>query len=342
MTHATARRHARSGARPRARARARPQRGAALLLAMLILTIVATLAAAMVWQQWRGIEVESAERTRAQGVWLLHGALDWARLILREDARNGGPDHLGEPWATPLAPTRLSTFLANDPNNTQAQEGDPEAFMSGAIVDAQSRWNLTNLVSDDEDQAKKDLAALQRLCTALSLPSGTAERIAQNFRLSNAALDALDPTSPEDKAGRNAVLMPQRVDQLAWYGIEPQIIATLEPYVDILPLRTPVNANTAPAPVLMAAVAGLDRGTAERMVQQRQGKPFNALQDVQAAMPAGVTADQASISFNSSFFEVTGQLRYEQHVLRERTLVQRRGLDVNILRSERLPPVEEK
>ena len=76
------------------------QRGAALLLAMLILTLVATLAAGMVWQQWRAVQVEAAERARAQSAWILSGALDWARLILREDARtSSGVDHLGEPWA---------------------------------------------------------------------------------------------------------------------------------------------------------------------------------------------------------------------------------------------------
>jgi general secretion pathway protein K len=56
-----------------------PQRGAALLLAMLIVTLVATLAAGMVWQQWRAIEVEGAERARTQASWLVQGAVDWAR-----------------------------------------------------------------------------------------------------------------------------------------------------------------------------------------------------------------------------------------------------------------------
>src|SRR5688572_8051457 len=94
------------------------QRGAALLLAMMILTFVTTLAAGMVWQQWRAVEVETAERARTQSAWILVGALDWARLILREDARaSGGQDHLGEPWAVPLAEARLSTFLAADRNN---------------------------------------------------------------------------------------------------------------------------------------------------------------------------------------------------------------------------------
>ena len=42
-----------------------PQRGAALLTAMIIVTLVSTLAAGMVWQQWRAVQVEVAERARA-------------------------------------------------------------------------------------------------------------------------------------------------------------------------------------------------------------------------------------------------------------------------------------
>ena len=65
------------------------QRGAALISAMLVVTLVATLASVALWQQWRHVEVESAERHRVQSSWLLNGALDWSRLILREDAMAG-------------------------------------------------------------------------------------------------------------------------------------------------------------------------------------------------------------------------------------------------------------
>ena len=66
----------------------RRERGAALLTAMIIVTLVATLTASMVWQQWRAVQVEAAERARGQSAWILSGALDWARLILKEDARS--------------------------------------------------------------------------------------------------------------------------------------------------------------------------------------------------------------------------------------------------------------
>ena len=38
------------------------QEGAALISAMLVVTLVATLASVALWQQWRGIEIEAAQR----------------------------------------------------------------------------------------------------------------------------------------------------------------------------------------------------------------------------------------------------------------------------------------
>jgi len=123
--------------------------GAALLTAMLTVVLVASLASAMLWQQWRGVEIEAAQRTRVQSAWILTGALDWARLILREDARQGGADHLAEPWAIALAPARLSTFLAAQQGQTvvaDSSEGVEEAFLSGHIEDLQARLNVSNLL----------------------------------------------------------------------------------------------------------------------------------------------------------------------------------------------------
>ena len=42
------------------------QGGAAVLMAMLTVALVATLASAALWRQWRGVEIESGERSRLQ------------------------------------------------------------------------------------------------------------------------------------------------------------------------------------------------------------------------------------------------------------------------------------
>ena len=291
------------------------QRGAALLLAMVILTLVATLAAGMVWQQTRTVEVEGAERARLQSSWILAGAQDWARLILREDSRSGGPDHLGEPWATPLAEARLSTFLAADKDNNT--EGGPEAFLSGSIVDAQSRYNLRNLVGDDGKASKVEVAAFARLCDAVGLPGDTATRLAEGLRSALAA--SSEDGTPE------APLLPQRVSQLTWLGLDDATVAKLTPFVSILPVRTPVNANTASREVLLAAIDNLDLGSAERLVQLRTRSPFRSLQELPAALSQSTPPDEQRVGVSSNFFDVYGRLRLEERVLEEHSLVQRRG-----------------
>ena len=321
----------------------RRERGAAILLAMLILTLVATLATGMVWLQWRGIEVESAERARAQGEWLLNGALDWARLILKSDARAGNTvDHLGEPWATPLAESRLSTFLSSDDNH--AADSGPDAFLSGQITDANSRYNLFMLYGAQQ-AGRLELINFQNLCAAIGLPSGVAEAIYAGLGQSWSTTQALDDDSSQ-KDSTNSLLLPTDVSQLAWYGVDPAAIRQLEPFVTIIPAVTKVNVNTASAEVLMAAIPGINRGGAQAIIQQRAQKPFT---DANAALTAanyqpppavnGQPPVQPNIDVKSDYFEVYGQLRYEQHVLRERTLVHRVGMQqVDVLRRERLPP----
>ena len=54
-------------------------RGAALLTAMLTVTLVATFAATALWQQWRLVEVETAERARAHAAWTSTPPNCWPR-----------------------------------------------------------------------------------------------------------------------------------------------------------------------------------------------------------------------------------------------------------------------
>ena len=305
----------------KARHRASPcparQRGAALLTAMVIVTLVATLAAAMVWQQWRAVQVEAAERSRVQSSWILSGALDWARLILREDAKSGGADHLGEPWAVPLAEARLSTFLAVDKDNA---EDAPEAFLSGSITDAQSRYNLRTLIDGNNTIVPAEVAGLKTLLQEVRAAPDLADTIAAGLH------DALTAADPSNRSAHTP-LMPEGMEELTWLGIDQATVEQLRPYVTLLPVPTPVNANTAPKEVLMAAVAGLDPATAEHLVQTRQRTPFKSLNDMQTQIP-GVPVVGQRIDVRSRFFEVRGRLRLQDQVLEESSLVERRGLDI--------------
>lgn len=303
----------------------RRQQGAALLIALVIVTLVVSMAASMIWQQWRAVQVEAAERARMQSAWILSGALDWARLILREDARSGRPTALTEPWALPLAEARLSTFLAADTSNA---EDAPDAFLSGRIVDAQSRFNLNNLVQDAQIQPV-ELAVLQRLFDNIGVAPDLAQRIADGLR------DAVAPPSAEGSRTAQPPLLPRKLSQLAWLGIDEGAIAQMQPYVVLLPARTTVNVNTAPREVLAAVIEGLDLASAERIIQRRQRNAFRTPREVEVMIPPK-KLDDARVGVLSNYFEVTGRLRLEDWSLEERSLVQRVGLDIVPLQRERL------
>ena len=316
--------------------RTRPLReaGAALLAAMLTVTLVATLAAAALWQQWRSVEVETSERARVQAAWILVGALDWSRLILSEDGRSGGPDHLAEPWAVPLQEARLSTFLAaGDGDGVQDNTTDTrDAFLSGQIVDAQSRLNVMNLVDGDKVSATA-LVRFGRLFELLGLPRAQASVLANQMLRANS-------TSADD----SAPLMPYRVDDLVWLGLPAPMVAVLAPYITVLPISTPVNLNTASAEVLYASGAADDLAAAQTLVAARQNTHFKNAKD--ALKLVSDDSDNPNINdfaIASRYFEVRGRLRLEQTIVEERSLVQRDGNTVKTLWRERgaIPGLDE-
>jgi general secretion pathway protein K len=290
------------------------QRGAALLVAMIVLTLVATLAGGMIWQQSRAIGVESAERTRAQAAWILSGALNLGRVLLRLDARTPGVDDESEVWATPLQETPLSSMLAQDRNNNV--EGAPEAFLSGRIRDAQRHFNLRNLVDAATQKiVPAELEALTRLCESASVAPQTAQLLAQGLQAAWQAERA--DAGDEDTEG--APLAPQTVDQLTWLGLDAESVRRLQDYVVLLPEATPLNINTA-APEVLAGVIGLDVASAKRL----QGKrPFKSLQDARDDVPASIALDPKRLSVGSNYFVIAGMLRMDGRVLEERLLVKR-------------------
>ncbi|WP_280192481.1 type II secretion system minor pseudopilin GspK [Delftia sp. PS-11] len=306
------------------------QGGAALLAAMLTVTLVATFAAAALWQQWRSVEIETAERNRVQASWILLGALDWSRVVLAEDARSdkGQPvDHLAEPWAVPLQEARLSTFLAAQNNVSQVDDGMAdvqEAFLSGRIVDLQSRLNLRNLLNaPDEPQT---LAPLTRLLGRLGLPPAYGQQILLALRQATSASEGAQP------------LMPRTMRQLGWLGMPPAMAVRLEPYVALLPTPTPVNINTASAEVIWASTDELSWAQANQLVQLRAASPLRTLADATRLLGLPNPLSATGFSVFSNYFETWGQLRLGEVIVSERSVLRRNGMTVNTLWRERGAP----
>ncbi len=314
--------------------RVQHSRGAALLVAMLTLALVATLAAGAAWQQWRGVETERAERSRGQAAWILVGALDWARLILREDARSGGADHLGEPWAVALQESRLSSFLAADATSAAllADQTNDNVFLSGQMQDMQARLNVYNLIEAGRISPPV-LAAFEKLFDLQGLDIAELRAMAENLRFAS-------DLSPDNRSGARAALLPQRLDQLTLLGLSTSNLERLRPFITWLPSRTPINVNTASAEVLYASVPTLELDGARKIVNERQSQHFKSLADVGNLLPAiAGLFNEGQHSVASRYFEVTGRLRMadgqQSTVVMERSVVQRDGLDVKVLWRER-------
>ena len=318
------------------------QAGAALLAAMLTVTLVATFAATALWQQFRSTEVEAAERIRVQSGWILTGALDWSRLILREDARSGGADHLAEPWAVPLNEARLSSFLAVDKS---ASDTEREAFLSGQISDLQAQLNVANLI-DGAALSEPGMVMFGRLFDLLGLQpqelTGLSGQLLQAVVASNPAAappaggGAARPQSQSQSQSGSATLMPQRVDQLVWLGLSPDSLAILKPHITLLPVRTQVNLNTASAEVIYASTPGIELADAQRLVAGRERSHFRSLADAFKALGGQATPfNDAQHGVASRYFEVRGQLRLDNIVVLERSVLQREGLLVRTLWRDR-------
>jgi general secretion pathway protein K len=152
------------------------QRGVAVITALLLTTLAITIVASLFWQQQVQVRSIENQRMQLQKQWILRGALDWARLILREDGKYSAIDDLSEPWAVPLSETRLDQYV-----DAASRDVAPSAMLSGAIQDAQARFNLTRLAASGQ-VLRTEVTAFERLLSALqqnpSLARSAAEQIA--------------------------------------------------------------------------------------------------------------------------------------------------------------------
>ena len=290
------------------------QRGAVLLLALLAVALITALLTSVLWRQSGLVRIETTERERLQGQWLLMGALDWARLILREDARTGSADHLSEPWAVPLQEGRLSNFLSAQPGlstDTTPSAWADQVFLSGAIEDAQGKFNLANVLRGS-DMDPTGLAQWSRLWALLGLPSNGAETLAQQFK------QAQDP--------QGSRYTPRTLNDLKAWGWDAATLARLRAHVVILPERSMLNVNTASPEVLAACIPNLELSRAQHLAQMRLRAPWSDLAQAQQAI--GSAFDPQLHSVSSRYFLLSGRLRMGSTPLLVNALVKREQANV--------------
>lgn len=302
------------------------QRGVAVITALLLTTLALTIVASLFWQQQVQVRSIENQRLQLQKQWVLRGALDWAGLILREDAKHSSVDNLDEPWAVPLADTRLDQYVENG----RADDESADATLSGAISDAQSRFNLTNLCPGGTiDPA--EVAVFARLLGNAQLDPALAQATADLMATSLKKPEEATPSGVGQSRPRPMEMVFVE-DLLAVPGFNPAMIDKLKDFVIFLPRPTPVNINTAPAEVLAARIDSLTLSDATSLTTNRSTASFRDLEDFAHRLPGkpfSLSTSNASVTTN--FFLVSGKVRMSRAELEVRALIERNGPSIKLI-----------
>lgn len=308
------------------RGRRRGEHGAAIVSALLVVALATSVVAGLFVRE--NVALRSVENRLAlsQTRWIERAALDWAKVILRADAAAGsGIDHLGEPWAVPVAETRLDETVTA---GARIDGSSRPAALTGQIVDAQSMFNLTSLVQDGKPVGPA-VAAFRRLQAILGQP----ERLTD---LVLARLLASQPRTVDGKPVPSGVLPLIRLDDLRSIpGIDLATVEALRPFAIVLPAATAVNLNTAPAEVLAALIPELDLPAARRFVVRRERAVFRSLADAGALIESQPVLAPALLSVGSSYFLVRGVVRFDRVEASSETLLSRNGQKIELLWQQR-------
>ena len=296
-------------------------RGMAVISALLVVAAAAVIAAGMLERQTTQIRTLESETARVQARSLLQGGIDWARIILRADARRHATTRGNQIWATPITDMLVS------------QEGDDQqAVFSGRVEDELSKFNLQNLARNGQPDPQ-GIAALTRLLQSLRLDTQMVAPIAQ--RMAMAQPRKAEPSSEAGSAGSagsGEVIAAQApglhsVTGLRAFGLDDPTIESLRPYLTVLPVRTPLNVNTASAEVIAASLAEVSLAQVIALVDQRdRGQYFNNPADFRNRLntPDADIAD-ADLAVTSPWFSVTGTVRIGQAHVEMQALLRRDG-----------------
>jgi len=309
----------------------RRQRGAAVLVAVFVVAIATVIVTDLFWRQYVLVRTVENQQKGAQAQLLLHGAQDWARAIL-QDQTHPAYDALSDPWAQPLAQTRLDQLGETAPLASQAT-------LEGGIEDAQARFNLRNLIDGGGAINPVQLAVLDKLARLLGAPDGTARLIAAytaqayagaapGTPVGGAAAAPSLPLALLPLAGGNRPLPPVFPEDLAAIpGMDPGAAQALAPFVILLDQAgTPVNFNTARPEMMAATIPELSISDANALAGERDHAYFISVGDIQNRLRGrGGVFSIAGLSTSSQYFIVHGTVRLDQAATRMQALVRRSG-----------------
>ncbi len=282
---------------------------------------------------------------------------------LTQQSGSGGDDDA-------TAPAAARQEAASDDENEEEEDEDAEllAFDDNddplaVAASARAASNGSDAEDADLDGVAANPEASDSTAPARSATGTSAENIAeQRLRLLlqvldvdaepvQAILDWVDsdgetryPNGAEDDyymelepgyraANRN---FASRRELLLVRGITPEIYQKLAPYIVVLPEATKINVNTAPIEILMSIGPGIDRSTAQMLVDSRRVQPFQSVRAFLGhPIMLGRPIRSRDLSVASEFFELRADAHDARLQYNARAVLSRRGGRVATVRRTR-------
>jgi general secretion pathway protein K len=332
------------------------QRGVAIITALLLTTLAVTIVASLFWMQQVQVRSMENQRLQLQTKWILRGGIDFSRMLLREEGlQRPSYTSLLSIWNTPLEETKLDDYVEKE--RLESEKSD--ATLQGRVIDATSRYNLTNL-SQGQQVDPLQVAVYRRLLVNLqinpalaqktaqmvadgALPGMTAAQAGQNgqngqtgqvpgdggvAQPTGQATGQLPLVSKSGVARTSVPLGLTRLeDLLAIPGYTVADIGKLREVAVVLPdAGTTVNVNTAPAEVIAALVNNFSVSQANALVARRKQADYRTTADFTAQL-FGVSSNdyppQNMFDVKSEWFLVRSRVRLDRASLDAESLVNR-------------------
>ncbi len=246
-------------------------RGSALISALFIMTLVSIATTAMMLRLQHDIQHVRLSITTDKLYLASQQVIFWGMGALTKDPMPKDP--------------RFYIFP-----KTQ-QKNYPGITVSGELIDLQGRFNLNELINVESDEKNQINQAGFYLLLNTVL---TESQASQNRLVVAATKDWVNEKANDQSADQyQSYYQAQKPPYAASHqpmksisefrlirGVDDKLYKIMQPYLSALPSPTPINLNTASAPVIMTLAADIDKNEAARLISNRGPQGFRDLTQV--------------------------------------------------------------
>jgi len=300
------------------------QRGVALIIVLGLVALIGAWASTAAYEDMIALRRAENMQDAMRAVQASQSGFALAVMMLRQDARDSTTDDLDEAWAIETPPFPID-----------------EGMVSGQIEDANRYLNLNDLVDAKGQVQLASVTLFKKLFRQLELDEGLVDALVDWVDSDDRPFGA---SGAEDAAYYDA---PYRVknrpldnwDELRMvkgFG-KAKVLSKLKEVAVVMPASangiTPVNINTASAPVLLALFPKMSDADAESLIATR---PYADVASATNAQPWSLGSNPARLSVVSSTFMVRTDARFGRVDFREEYVVQRQAQKLSLISRQRL------